>query len=49
MQMQHLSESSQSEAAIEEAVHALSWLHKVAVMHAGTFRHTISAVDDGGV
>ena len=28
--MQHLSESTESKAAVEEAVHALSWLHGVA-------------------
>ena len=28
--LQHLSESVQSKAAVEEAVHALSWLHEVA-------------------
>ena len=28
--LQHLSESVQSRAAVEEAVHALSWLHEVA-------------------
>ena len=28
--MQHLSESSESKAAVEEAVHALSWLHGLA-------------------
>ena len=28
--LRHLSESVQSKAAVEEAVHALSWLHEVA-------------------
>ena len=28
--MQHLSESAGSKAAVEEAVHALSWLHGLA-------------------
>ena len=28
--MQHLSESTGSKAAVEEAVHALSWLHGLA-------------------
>ena len=28
--MQHLSESTESKAAVEEAVHALSWLHGLA-------------------
>ena len=30
LHMQHLSESTESKAAVEEAVHALSWLHGVA-------------------
>ena len=32
--LQHLSESVQSKAAVEEAVHALSWLHEVAGLEA---------------
>ena len=34
LNMQHLSESSHSKAAVEEVVHALSSLHKVAGMQA---------------
>ena len=45
--MQHLSESSQSKAAVEEVVHALSWLHKVAGMQAPSDSTLVQSVMEG--
>ena len=45
--MQHLSESSHSKAAVEEVVHALSWLHKVAGMQAPSDSPLVQSVMEG--
>ena len=45
--MQHLSESSHSKAAVEEVVHALSWLHKVAGMQAPSDSPLVQFVMEG--
>ena len=45
--MQHLSKSSQSKAAVEEVVHALSWLHKVAGMQAPSESPLVQSAMEG--
>ena len=45
--MQHLSESSHSKAAVEEVVHAFSWLHKVAGMQAPSDSPLVHSVMKG--
>ena len=45
--MQHLSEFAQSMAVIEEAVHALSWLHKVVGMQAPSDSPLVQSVMEG--
>ena len=43
--IQHLSESVQSKAAVEEALHALSWLHEVAGLeHVGAAPKVLSGL-----
>ena len=45
--MQHVSESKHSKSAVEEVVHALAWLHRVADIESPTESSLVQSVLEG--